>query len=117
MSAVTNVCQTDGQTLLTVAASVGGGCWRGKRTNAEKCPGFTDRGLRLIRPAASPIGGRPKRKSLSRTVMPAPFRFSTGSNVPSRKKWQVKGTQDGQLALSPHAIEGKGKTAIVAPCR
>jgi len=49
MSAVTNACQTDGRTLLTGAASVGGGrwleCWRGKQANADKRAGFTDRGL------------------------------------------------------------------------
>jgi hypothetical protein len=29
-----------------------------------RCPSFTDRGLRLVRPAASPLGGYPKGKSL-----------------------------------------------------
>src|SRR5215468_10342445 len=48
MSAVRHACQTDGQTLLTVAASVGGGCcldcWQARQANAGKRPGFTDRG-------------------------------------------------------------------------
>jgi hypothetical protein len=30
-----------------------------------RCPSFTDRGLRLVSPAASPLGGYPKGKSLS----------------------------------------------------
>ena len=97
MSAVIHACQTDGQTLLTVAASAGGGCcldcWQGKQVNAGKCPGFTDRGLRLVRPAASPFGGYPKGKSLSR--IECRFRLSLDFigrfGVPSRKEY-------GQLA-------------------
>jgi hypothetical protein len=49
MSAVTHVCQTDGQTLLTGAASVGGGRWldccSGKQASAEKRTGITGRRL------------------------------------------------------------------------
>ena len=74
MSAVTHACQTDGQTLLTDAVYVGSAycldCHLAKQANAEKCPGFTDRGLRLVRPAASPLGGSPKGKSLARHKKP-----------------------------------------------
>src|SRR5262245_15574341 len=92
MSAVTHACQTDGQTLPTVGASVGDGCWvecwRGKQANAGKCPGFTDRGLRLTRPAASPFGGYPKGKSSS--GIEYRFRLSLDFigrfGVPSRKE-------------------------------
>ena len=49
MSAVIHACQTDGQPLLTGAASVVGGCWLdchlAKQANAGQCPCFKDRGL------------------------------------------------------------------------
>jgi hypothetical protein len=57
-----------GQTLLTGAARVGGGCcldcWQASSASARKCPRFTDRGLRLVLPLPL-VGDNPKGKLLS----------------------------------------------------
>ena len=67
-------------------------------------------GLRLIRPAASPLGG-----SLKGSREP-------GMESPAESEILVTGlgsVKEGMrpACLSPRAIGGKGKTATIGPCR